>query len=198
MRKDAPNKAGGNGSKSLEERLAELERLVDTDPKMRARRLGLNPNLLSPEEFVAVHPDGFRGTISVPDADPLTPREANVYARHEPVIAEAEEKFRDAQAAYDVATAAWHAAVGESRRAAGEAADYKFTAHGELIVPPTSPLYAARAKEAEALEARTDAERVLDKARLHHANLVTKRDHALHAARNEPGLLQQIRDKVLG
>lgn len=191
MRKETTEK------KTTEERLAALERAVAGDPAMRARLLGYDPNCLSPAQFAEVWPNGFRGAISKPGPDPLTPREANVFAQHEPGIAEAEESMQVALSEYEEATAKWHEAVQESRRCAGEAGD-KFDARGGVIVPPSSPLYTARAAEAAALEERTDAERALDKARLHHASLVTKRDLALHAARNEPGRLQQIKDKVLG
>lgn len=195
MRKQVENKMSGptETKRSLEQRVEDLEALLDSDVKFRARRMGLNPNALTREEYSRLHHDA---TVS---KDPITPAEAKVYAKFEGPIAEAAEAEEKARQSFEDAHQAWSVAHVEQGREARKLGDVKFTTHGEMIVPSGSPYAAAKARTAELYEEREEAGRVLEKAKLKYSKYVFLREHALRAARDGGrGVLESIRDRVLG
>lgn len=194
MRKAVENKSnGGETKRSLEQRVEELEQLLDSDPKFRAKRMGL-PVHLTREQYSALHADASY------TPDPLTPAETKVMDKFAGPIAEAAEAEELARQAFEDAHDAWSRAhVEQSREARKLGDDVRFTIDGQMIVPPSSPYAAAKARTAELWQERELAGEALARARLKYQKYIGLRERALRAARDGGrSTLEAIRDRVLG
>lgn len=195
MRKQLQNKMSGPSETkgSLEQRVAELEALLDSDPKFRAKRMGL-PVHLTREQYSALHADATY------TPDPLGSAEQKVMDKFKGPIAEAAAAEELARQSFEDAHQSWSVAhVEQSREARKLGDDVRFTPTGQMVVPEGSPLAAAKARTAELWEEREGAGQVLAKARLKHSKFIHLRGHALRAARDGGrSTLEAIRDRVLG